>query len=122
MRYLFLAAALWHACACYFFLLRPQRLLEALTTEVPVSPIARDVLRFLGAINLGYVAVAVAGAAGATPAAGASLVLALANGSQLAVDLYAHRSGRWKPRLAIITLLDGFFTLAFGIGLARAPW
>ena len=121
MRYLFLATALWHACASYFFLFRPQRILESLTTEVPVSPTARDVLRFLGALNLGYVAVAVAGATQAT-AAGACVVLALANGSQLAVDLYAHRTGRWKPRLAVITLLDGFFTLAFGVCLAIGIW
>lgn len=114
MRYLFLATALWHTSAAYFFLLRPQRVLRSLTNEAPVSPIAADVLRFLGALNMGYAVVAGAGACQATPAAGVSLVLALANGSQLAVDLYAHRTGRWKQRLVAITLLDGFFALAYG--------
>lgn len=93
-------------------------MLERLTDEVPVSPIAIDVLRFLGALNVGYVVVAVAGAWPATPAAGASVVLAFANGSQLAVDLYAHQSGRWKPQLKAITVLDGFFTLAYAGYLA----
>ena len=120
MRYLFLAAALWHTCAAYYFLLRPRQVLRSLTNEAPVSPIAGDVLRFLGALNIGYAAVAAAGAGHATPAAGASLVLALANGSQLAVDLYAHRTGRWKKKLVAITLLDGFFTLAYGGHLALA--
>ena len=114
MRYLFLATALWHTCAVYYFLFRPQHVLRLLTNEVPVSPVARDVLRFLGALNLGYVVVAGAGALQATAVAGASLVLALANGSQLALDLYAHRTGRWKQRLVVITLLDGFFTLSYG--------
>ena len=70
-------------------------------------------------------AVAAAGAGQLAPAVGASGVLALANGSQLVMDLFAHRSGRWKQRLGIVTLLDGLFTLAYGaylafLGLVRA--
>ena len=118
MRYLFLATALWHGCAAYYFLCRPRYVLESLTTEAPVSPIAVDVLRFLGALNVGYVAVAAAGAGQLAPAVGASGALALANGSQLVMDLFAHRSGRWKQRLGIITLLDGLFTLAYVAYLA----
>lgn len=118
MRYLFLVTALWHTAAAYYFLLRPGQVLRSLTNEAPVSPIATDVVRFLGGLNLGYAVVAGAGACHATPAAGASLVLALANGSQLALDLYAHRTGRWTRRLVSITLLDGIFTLAYGVCLA----
>ncbi|WP_210521961.1 hypothetical protein [Hymenobacter terricola] len=95
-------------------------MLESLTSEVPVSPIAVDVLRFLGALNIGYVLVAGAGAYGATSAVGASAALGLANGSQFVLDLYAHRSGRWKQRLKGITVLDGLFMLVHGVYLTYA--
>ena len=118
MRYLFLATALWHTLAAYYFLFRPQRLLRSLTHEEPVSPVAVDVLRFLGGLNLGYVALAVWGAAQAPLVAWASWVLALANGSQFGLDLLAHHNGRWRRQLLRITLGDGLFTLAHATNLA----
>ena len=113
MHYVLIATALWHTLAMYYFLLHPQRMLEDFTHERPVSPIARDMMRFLGAFNAGYVALAVWAACQPLPLAWVSLVLALANGSQFGIDVRAHRSGRWKMKLLRITLLDGFFMLVY---------
>ena len=113
MHYLLIATALWHTLALYYFLLHPQRMLEEFTHERPVSPIARDLMQFLGALNAGYIALAIWAACQPLPLAWVSLVLALANGSQFVVDLLAHRSGRWKTKLLRITLVDGFFMLVY---------
>ena len=43
--------ALWHALATYHFLFFAGRTIRRTTRERPVSPIATEILRFLGAIN-----------------------------------------------------------------------
>ncbi len=119
MRYLLVATALWHSLAMYYFLLRPRQTLEDFTHERPVSPIAKDLMRFLGALNAVYVALAGWAACHLLPIAWVSLILGLANGSQFVIDLAAHKSAHWKMILLRITLLDGFFMLVYIIHFAR---
>jgi hypothetical protein len=116
----FLLAALWHAAASFYFLFTTYRMLGSHTFERPVSPVAADMMQFLGAMNLPYVVASLIGAMG-PPVLRAPLLLivALANLSQFARDLVAHASGRWKRRLLFITIVDG----AFGfVMLALAIW
>ncbi|RYF73268.1 MAG: hypothetical protein EOO39_10710 [Cytophagaceae bacterium] len=108
---LLIATAVWHTLAMYFFLVHPRQVLKALTNERPVSLIAVDVVRFLGALNGGYVALA--GWAAWQPLPLVWVGVVLANGSQFIIDLLAHRSVRWTTKLLPVTLIDCAFTVLF---------
>ena len=84
---LFLATALWHLLAAYHFILFPGRSLARISRERPVSPIAIEAVRFLGAINVAFCFLGV-GACLVAPSAYwlVSLTLMLANLSQTLVD------------------------------------
>ena len=106
----FLLAAVWHGAASFYFLARTGPMLGAHTYDRPITPVAIDMMQFLGAINLPFVVTSLIGAT-AAPSLRAPLLLtvALANLSQFAKDLHAHASGRWKRRLLFITIVDGTF-------------
>ncbi len=81
------ATALWHGLALWHFAFFPERTLGRTTHERPPSPVARELLRFLGAINGGFVLLAVLAALRPEARAVAYLALAAANLSQLVVDV-----------------------------------
>ena len=111
--------ALWHAAAAYFFIARTEGMLAVHTHERPVSPVAQDMMRFLGGINTGYAVLAVCGIRQTGVAlAVISGTLAIANLSQFWFDVVAHRSGRWKKRLRFITAGDGMFAVLQGVTTA----
>jgi uncharacterized membrane protein len=114
----FLLAAAWHAAASFYFLARSGPMLGAHTFDRPIAPVAIDMMQYLGAINLPFVAVSLIGAAAPPPLRAALLLtVSLANLSQFAKDLHAHASGRWKYRLLFITVVDGVFGFVM-LGLA----
>ena len=51
-----LATAACHAAAAWHFTLFPERTLARTTDERPVSPLAAELFRFLGGMNVGLVA------------------------------------------------------------------
>ena len=114
----FLLAAAWHAAASFYFLAKPGPMLGAHTFDRPIAPVAIDMMQYLGAINLPFVAASLIGAA-ASPSLRAALLLtvSIANLSQFAKDLHAHACGRWKRRLLFITIVDGVFGFVM-LGLA----
>jgi len=114
-----LLTALWHGLAAWHFTLTPTRTLGRTTHDRPVSPIAVELMRFLGAINLGYVALG-ALAATAFPEArrAAFVVLAIANMSQALVDVRVQRLGLTRgPMFRQILIGDVLFTIANVVAL-----
>lgn len=112
--------ALWHLLAFWHFALFPGRTLALTTRERPVSEVATELLRFLGGLNLAPVALALTSLAMA-PAQRwtAFLALAVANASQLVVDLRVQRLGLARgPFFTQILVGDCFFTAANLLALA----
>jgi hypothetical protein len=107
---IFISTAIWHFLAAYYFMVNPQNILKSHTFEENISPISVDILRFLGAINVGYFATGVI-ACFTVEKFFYALILMLANLSQFIFDIFAHLSGRWKKRLLVITIGDGIFSL-----------
>ena len=107
------SAALWHTAAAFYFLVLTGRMLGSHSFERPVNAVAMDMMQFLGAMNVAIIVACIYGLLGGnsvrTPVL---LIVAVANLSQFIKDVHAHRTGRWKPRLAAITALDGFFGVA----------
>lgn len=116
------ATAIWHAMAAYYFIFRTDYMvrccckraiplastslllwqLKYATHARPVSEIAKDLFRFLGGINTGFVALALAGLLWSSKHSHLPTVyfaLAVANFSQFAFDVVCHRSGRWVEPL-----------------------
>lgn len=106
--------ALWHGLAAWHFGLYPARTIARTTAERPVSPIAVELLRFLGAINLGFVVLAVVAIAPFAEARRAAFVaLAVANLSQAIVDRRVQRLGLARgPMFQQIFVGDVVFTAA----------
>lgn len=122
MMYLFIATAVWHLLAVYFFLIQPTRTLRSFTVDEFVSPLARDLIQFLGALNVGYCLLAAWAALQAAPFLIGNVVLAIANGSQFLMDLSAHRHDVWQKKLLGITIVDGFFMITHGLAFAYITW
>jgi hypothetical protein len=102
----------WHLAAAWHFLGFPERTLARTTQERPIRPIAAELFRFLGGMNLGMVVLAWASVAGGSRGP-ALLALAVANGSQLAVDLRVRRLGLARGAMfAQILAGDAVFTVA----------
>jgi len=105
--------ALWHALAAWHFAVQPARTLGRTTAERPVSPIAIEILRFLGAINLGFVVLGALAAAWPEARSAAFVTLAVANLSQAVVDLRVQRLGLARgPMFRQILVGDVAFTVA----------
>ncbi|HEX7883950.1 MAG TPA: hypothetical protein VF499_14595 [Afipia sp.] len=103
-------AAVWHAAAAFYFLGLTGRMLGSHTFERPVNVIAQDMMQFLGAMNVSILIACIYGIMGnAAVQTAVLLIVSVANLSQFVKDVHAHSTGRWKPRLAMITFLDGFF-------------
>jgi hypothetical protein len=103
-------AAVWHAAAAFYFLGLTGRMLGSHTFERPVNVIAQDMMQFLGAMNVSILTACIYGIMGnAAVQTAVLLIVSVANLSQFVKDVHAHSTGRWKPRLATITFLDGFF-------------
>jgi hypothetical protein len=112
--------ALWHLLAFWHFTLFPRRTLALTTRERPVSEVAAELLRFLGGLNLAPVVLALASLA-VTPGQRwtAFLALAVANLSQLLVDLRVRRLGLARGAFFTQILVgDAFFTAANTAALA----
>ena len=111
-------AAIWHGMAAAYFLGIPFRVLGSHARERPVSPVAADMMQFLGAINVAIIVACGLGITGPPDIARAMLiVVGVANLSQFLKDIHAHASGRWRPRLAVITTVDALFSVTC-LGLA----
>lgn len=103
-------AAVWHTAAAFYFLGLTGRMLGSHTFERPVNAIAQDMMQFLGAMNVSILLACIYGIVGdASVQTAVLLIVAVANLSQFAKDVHAHSTGRWKPRLAMITSIDAFF-------------
>lgn len=86
--------ALWHSAAFWHFAIHPKRTLARATRERPVSDVSAELFRFLGGINAGFVVLALASLA--LPVSErwpAFVALAVANLSQLIIDLRVKRLG-----------------------------
>eukprot|EP00698_Gefionella_okellyi_P002727 TRINITY_DN12598_c0_g1_i1.p1 TRINITY_DN12598_c0_g1~~TRINITY_DN12598_c0_g1_i1.p1 ORF type:complete len:159 (-),score=20.15 TRINITY_DN12598_c0_g1_i1:322-756(-) len=104
---------LWHASACWLFMLRTRGMLRRFTRSAGPNPLAEDVVKFLGGLNMSLVLVAlVALRSRSERLRDLYTILAVANWSQFFWDIIAHRSGRFKYRFAQITVIDGLFGLA----------
>lgn len=106
--------ALWHGLAFWHFTFFPERTLARTTSERPVQVVAAELFRFLGAINASLVVLALATLwlpeAQRWPALAA---LAVANLSQLVVDLRVKRLGLARGRFFLQVLVgDAVFTVA----------
>ena len=77
--------AVWHGLATWHFLITPARTLGRTTRERPISPIAVELFRFLGAMNTGFIALALLAAALPAARPVTFIVLAIANASQVVV-------------------------------------
>jgi hypothetical protein len=118
-----LATALWHALATWHFLVTPARTLARTTRERPVSPIAVELFRFLGAMNAAFIVLAVL-AASAYPEGRrlAFVVLAAANLSQALVDVRVQRLGLARGAMfKQIFFGDVVFTVANVVALPLEP-
>ena len=106
--------AVWHALAAWHFVVTPARTLGRTTHERPISPIAIELFRFLGAMNLAFVALGLLAAAGIWHGQRlACVVLAIANLSQAVVDLRVQRLGLARgPMFRQIFVGDTLFTAA----------
>lgn len=103
-------AAVWHTAAAFYFLGLTGRMLGSHTFERPVNAVAQDMMQFLGAMNVSILVACIYGiVGGASVQTAVLLIVAVANLSQFAKDVHAHSTGRWKPRLAMITSIDAFF-------------
>ena len=117
-KFAFGLAAIWHTMAVVYFLGLPFRMLGSHARERPVSPVAVDMMQFLGAINFAILMACGLGMVGSPDVIeGMLVVVGVANLSQFLKDLHAHASGRWRRRLAIITTIDAFFAFTC-LGLA----
>jgi hypothetical protein len=107
------AASLWHLAAAYHFTLFPGRTVARATSERPVSPIASELLRFLGGLNVALAALGILAASiypQARPAA--LLALAIGNLSQALLDVRVMKAGLAKgPFFAQILVGDLLFTV-----------
>jgi hypothetical protein len=116
------ATAVWHALAAWHFAYQPARTIGRTTLERPVSPVAVELLRFLGAINVGFVVLAVLAVTvmpEGRPLAFATL--AVANLSQMLVDVRVQRLGLTRgPMFKQILIGDLAFTIANGAAFALA--
>ena len=115
--------ALWHALATWHFAVTPARTLWRTTHERPISPVAIELFRFLGAMNIGFVVLALL-AASLFPEGRrvACLVLVVANASQALVDLRVQRLGLARgPMFKQIFVGDVVFTVANLIAFALEP-
>ncbi|MCO5167376.1 MAG: hypothetical protein M9894_13585 [Planctomycetes bacterium] len=116
-------AAVWHGLATWHFGLTPARTLARATSERPVNVIAAELLRFLAGLNLALVVLAAAALlAGREARLLALLTLAVANLSQLAIDLRVRRLGLARGAFFTRILVgDALFTAlcggAFAVGL-----
>jgi|GEM_PF-3154687 len=118
-----LLTALWHALATWHFLVTPARTLGRTTHERPISPVAVELFRFLGAMNTGFVVLALL-AAVVFPEARrlAYVVLMVANASQAVIDLRVQRLGLARgPMFKQIFLGDVVFTIANVVAFALEP-
>ncbi len=105
--------AVWHGLATWHFLITPARTLGRTTRERPISPIAIELFRFLGAMNTGFIALALLAAALPAARPVTFIVLAIANASQAIVDLRVQRLGlAHGPMFQQIFVGDVVFTLA----------
>jgi hypothetical protein len=89
-----ISTALWHGLAFWHFTFYPERTLARTTAERPISPIAVELFRFLGAINVSLVVLPLVALAlpGSTRWV-VHLSLAVANASQAIVDVRVQRLG-----------------------------
>lgn len=108
------ATAIWHFLAFWHFTVHPARTLARTTRERPVHAVSVELFRFLGGINAAIVVLALASLA--TPPQlrwPAFLALAVANLSQLLVDLRVKRLGLAHGGFFLqIIVGDAIFTLA----------
>lgn len=106
--------ALWHFLAFWHFTFYPERTLARTTRERPVHVVSAELFRFLGGINAALVVLALATLALDGPARWpAFAALAVANLSQLVVDLRVKRLGLAHGSFfAQILAGDALFTLA----------
>jgi hypothetical protein len=105
--------AIWHGLATWHFLVTPARTLGRTTRERPISPIAVELFRFLGAMNTGFIVLAVLAVAFPAARPVTYLALAVANASQAIVDLRVQRLGLAQgPMFKQIFVGDVVFTLA----------
>lgn len=111
--------AVWHGLAFYHFAFHPARTLARTTFERPVNGTATELFRFLGAMNIAFTALALASLALAPGARIPTfLCLAIANASQLAVDLRVRRRGLVHgPFFAQVLAGDALFTVLNTVGL-----
>jgi len=115
--------ALWHALATWHFMVTPTRTLGRTTHERPISPVATELFRFLGAMNIGFIVLALL-AASAFPEGRrlAYVVLVVANASQAIVDARVQRLGLARGSMfKQIFLGDVVFTLANALAFALEP-
>lgn len=107
------ATAVWHFLAFWHFTFHPARTLARTTRERPVHPVSTELFRFLGGINAAIVVLALASVA--TPPDHrwpAFLALAVANLSQLLVDLRVRRLGLAQGGFFLQILVgDAIFTV-----------
>jgi len=115
------ATAAWHLLAAYHFTLFPERTLLRTTSERPPNAVARELLRFLGGLNLALAALGLL-AAGCYPAGRvvALATLMIANLTQAVIDVRVLRAGFAKGRFFLQILIgDVGFTLLTLLALAR---
>lgn len=106
--------ALWHFMAFWHFTVQPARTLARTTRERPVQIVPTELFRFLGGINAALVVLALASLAIPAPHRWpAFLALAVANLSQLMVDLRVKRLGLAHGGFFLqIVIGDAIFTVA----------
>lgn len=109
-----LFTALWHFLAFWHFTFYPERTLARTTRERFIHTVSAELFRFLGGINAALVVLALASLALSVPARWpALLALAVANLSQLVVDVRVKRLGlAHGPFFAQILVGDALFTVA----------
>ncbi len=105
--------ALWHGLAFWHFALFPVRTLARTTHERPVSAVAAELLRFLGALNAGFSWLAIAAIWRPEARVVAFATLAVANLSQMIVDVRVQRLALAKGAMfRHIMFGDALFTFA----------
>lgn len=85
------ATAIWHLLAFWHFTIHPARTLARTTESGASSQISVELFRFLGSINAAFVVLALASIP--APARAIFASLAVANLSQLVIDLRVRRMG-----------------------------
>jgi hypothetical protein len=120
----FAATAVWHLLAAYHFILFPARTLARISRERPVSGVAQEAVRFLGAINVAFFVLGVGACWLSSDAYWlVSLVLMCANASQAIVDVYAKRAGIASGAFfQQILICDVLFSLLNGLCLLLSCW